>query len=154
LATDLAQVKFKLSSRDISGEINLGPEAWRILTNADGSRTVEEIARAIGVDTTAAIRTAESLLRAGVLEVASAGTVVKLTVDAAFFDRVTRELARAMGPLASLIVEDEVSAMDESRESFPRERIAELVERISESIRDANKRVQFQQVMLDAIRQI
>lgn len=152
---NLAQVVFKLYGGNIAGEINLKPEAWRLLVQVDGVRTVAEIAQSIGVDQAAAASIAATLYKAGVLEIVS-GVVAppRATVNGVFFDHVTRELTLVMGPLAKVIIEDEVSALGETRENFPRERVAELVERVSEEIRDEQKRVNFQRVMLEAIRKL
>lgn len=152
---NLSQVIFKMSTGDLTSEINLKPEAWRVLTQINGTRSVAEIAKNIGMDETTAINVADWLFKARILEVAP-GSVAPAgeTVDATFFNSVTKELARAMGPLASIIVEDEIVALGESMDSFPRERLADLVERVSESIKDSNKRVNFQRVMLEAIRKL
>jgi hypothetical protein len=152
---NLTQVVFKMSSGDLAGEINLKPEAWRMLTQINGSRSVAEIAKTLGLDEATAINIADSLFKAHILEVAPGSvTPPSETVDAKFFNAVTLELARAMGPLASMIVEDEIAALGETMDAFPRDRLADLVERISESIKDNNKRVNFQRLMLDAIRKL
>ncbi len=151
--SNLAQVVFKVYSGNIAGEINLKPEAFRLLVQVDGVRTVAEIAQGIGVDQAAAASIAASLYKAGVLEIVS-GVVAppRATVNGVFFDHVTRELTLVIGPVASMLIEDEVSALGETRENFPRNRMAELVERVSGEIRDEQKRVNFQRVMLEAIR--
>lgn len=152
---NLAQVVFKLSSRELAGEINLKPEAWRMLAQFNGSRTVAEIAQALGIDAVTATRSAEQLFQAGLLETATnSDDITQNTVDSKFFTWVTQELARVMGPMASFIVEDAVAALDEKFDQFPRDRIAELVEAISAEIRDDAKRLRFQQIMLDAIRKL
>ena len=152
---NLSQVIFKMSNGDLANEVNLKPEAWRILTQINGARTVADIAKNIGMDEATAINVADSLFKARILEVAP-GSVLpgSETVDADFFDRVTKELARAMGPLASIIVEDEIGALGESMDSFPRDRLADLIEAVSESIKDNTKRVNFQRIMLEAIRKL
>jgi hypothetical protein len=154
-ASRLSQVAFRLSTGELNGEINLKPEAWRILSQVNGVRTLGEIAQTVGMDITAATNIAEVLLNAHILEVAP-GSAAPLSpkVDATFFDEVTRELARAIGPLAGIIIEDEIAALGEKRESFPRDRFAELIERVSEQVHDPNKRVRFQRVMLDALRRV
>src|SRR5574341_41936 len=141
-ASNLSQVVFKLFGGNLAGEINLKPEAWRLLVQVDGVRTVAEIAQSIGMDAAAAASIAESLRKAGVLEVA-AGSLVppRATINGTFFDHVMRELTLVIGPVASVIIEDEVIALGETRENFPRDRVAELVERVSEEIRDEQKRV-------------
>lgn len=75
-------------------------------------------------------------------------------VEARFFDLLTRELARVMGPPAQLIIEDEISLLKEAREKFPKARAAELVERLGGTIHDSTKRQRFQQAMLEAIRNL
>ena len=76
------------------------------------------------------------------------------TVNGAFIEQITTELARAIGPLAALTLEDEIAALDEIQESFPRERIPELIERLGQAIQDDARRLRFQQVMLAAIRKL
>lgn len=154
-ASPLSNVVFRLSTSELAGEINLKPEAWRILSQVDGVRTLSEIAQRIGMDMATAQRVAESLLQAHILEVASGALPpVRTTVDAAFFNQLGLELARAVGPLASVIVEDAIAALGEKQESFPRERLADLIERVSEEIRDPARRLRFQQVMLEAMRKM
>lgn len=149
----LTQVVFKLSSSELSDEINLKPEAWRILSQVNGVRTLGEIAQAVGMSAEAASQIAETLLQARILEVAREGVAqVNPNVDEAFFQNVARELARAIGPLADIILEDTIAAFGETRASFPRARVADLVERVSEEIPDAARRLRFQQAMLSLIR--
>ncbi len=75
-------------------------------------------------------------------------------VDSRFFDELTRELNRIIGPAGSVIVEEEVAALKETREGFPKARTAELVERVSLVLRDDAERAKFKQVMLQAIRKL
>jgi hypothetical protein len=130
---NVSHMVYKLSSRELNSEVNLKPEAWRVLAQINGARTVAEIANSVGMDLAGTARTLEQLAQAGL---------------------VTREFARVIGPMANIIIEDELAALEESREQFPRERIAEFVEGISAEIRDDTKRTRFQQIMLEAIRKL
>ena len=69
--------------------------------------------------------------------------------DGWFFAELTRELTRVMGPVSSIIVEDEIDALKEKREVFPKARAGELVTRVSLAIHDQAKRAKFLQVMSD-----
>jgi hypothetical protein len=150
-----SNVVFRLSTSELTGEINLKPEAWRILSQVDGVRPLSEIAERIGMDLATANRVAETLLQARILEIAAgAPQPAQMTVDAAFFRQVGIELARAIGPLASVILEDAIAALGERQDRFPRERLADLIERVSEEIPDSARRLRFQQVMLEAIRKM
>lgn len=148
-------VIYRLSSSAPPGEVNLKPEAWRVLAQVNGVRSLAEIAQAIGLDESGVSRIAVTLYEAGVLEVA-AGAVAppRATIDGAFFDEVAHELARAMGPLAEVVLDNEIDRLGENRTLFPRDRIADLVEGVSEAIPNEAKRVNFQRVMLEAIRKL
>ncbi len=61
------------------------------------------------------------------------------------------ELTKVMGPVAPLIIDDEVAALGAAKDSFPRDRVAELVEKVSSEITDEAKRASFQKIMLEAI---
>ena len=75
----------------------------------------------------------------------------ELTVDETFFAQMEHELTKVMGPVATLIIDDEMAALGAAKDSFPRDRVAELVEKISAEITDDGKRASFQQTMLEAI---
>jgi myosin heavy subunit len=60
-----------------------------------------------------------------------------------FFDRATRELAEILGPFSAIIVRDHVSSLGESVEKFPRTRVTELVNVLSEEITDEKLKLRF-----------
>ncbi len=64
-------------------------------------------------------------------------------VSPGFFDSVTKELTEINGPLASMIVRDQVKALGESMEKFPKTRVTELVKVLSEEIADENVKIRF-----------
>ena len=59
-----------------------------------------------------------------------------------------------MGPLASVLIDESVDALGETRDAFPRDKMAELVEQISKDIKDETKRSGFQQIMLEMLRSL
>jgi len=75
----------------------------------------------------------------------------EFTVDGTFFAQMEHELTKVMGPIATMIVDDEVAALGAARDSFPRDRVAELVAKVSSEITDKGKRASFQQTMLEVI---
>jgi len=64
-------------------------------------------------------------------------------VSPGFFDSMTKDLAEINGPLASMIVRDQVKALGESMEKFPKTRVTELVKVLSEEIADENVKIRF-----------
>jgi len=153
--TNFSGVIFKLSSREPTSDVTVTPAAWRVLAQCDGARSVAEIAQALAMDPAAVSQVADTFFRCGILQLAPGSpTLPRPPINKAFFDQVTSELARAIGPLAALTVEDEIAALGESRDSVPRDEIPALVERLSHVIRDDARRLKFQQVMLEAIRKL
>lgn len=73
------------------------------------------------------------------------------TVSSAFFARMNFALTEAMGPMASLVIRDQVSARGESLEAFPKSRLAELVESASQEILEESLKICFQQTMFEEI---
>jgi hypothetical protein len=61
-------------------------------------------------------------------------------------------LAEVSGPIASVVVRDQIAALGASAEAFPRSRVAELVESVSQVIPDKRLKARFQQRMSDEIR--
>lgn len=147
-------VIFKVSSTGVRGGIQFKPEEWQVFALVDGKRTIADAARQLGLDPSIVWRIAESLYHRGLLEPAAGSEIPSEVVDDKFFSQLTHELLLVMGALADIIIDEEVSALGESRERFPKARAPELVERVSMSIRNEQKRLKFQQVMLDGLRKL
>lgn len=67
------------------------------------------------------------------------------TVSPQFFDRLTNELTQVLGPSASMMIRNHVAAMGESLETFPRTRVTELLEIVSEEIPDKTGKKSFRE---------
>ncbi len=74
-------------------------------------------------------------------------------VDAAFLGQLEQELAREIGPMAALVIDEEIEALGESRESFPWDKATHLVEKVSTEIADEGKRLRFTEATLQALRE-
>jgi type II secretory pathway predicted ATPase ExeA len=71
------------------------------------------------------------------------------TVSSAVFVRMNFALTEAMGPMASLVIRDQVSALGESLVAFPKSRLVELVEGASQEILEESLKIRFQQTMFE-----
>lgn len=69
------------------------------------------------------------------------------TVTPQFFEYMTRIAIAAMGPMAPLVLRDQISALGESRESFPQPKLKELIELVSREILNETMRFRFQEMM-------
>lgn len=72
------------------------------------------------------------------------------TVPPAFFERMVAELYQAAGPMAPLILRDQIAALGESKAAFPKSRLKELLDLVSQEILDERLRNKFCQKMSDS----
>ncbi|MBW2058350.1 MAG: DUF4388 domain-containing protein [Deltaproteobacteria bacterium] len=146
---------FKLSSQKEKDEILLKAGEWNILIRIDGRKTVREIARELETSEIEAARRLYRLSASGLIEMVEAAVrSPKRIVGKGFFDILRQELTWVMGPMAPVIIEDQVADMDEKISAFPRSRAAELVEAVSMDISDEAKRIDFQKKMLEILKKI
>ena len=81
----------------------------------------------------------------------SAPETAREPVSPSFFNRVTEELAEINGPLASMIVHDQVTALGESMEKFPKARVTELIKVLSDEITDEKVKLGFRKRMTEEL---
>jgi general secretion pathway protein A len=75
-------------------------------------------------------------------------TGAKTTVVCAqFFDYMTRIATAAIGPMAHLVLRDQIAALGESQAAFPRIKLRQLVELVSREILNETMRDRFQNMM-------
>jgi hypothetical protein len=146
---------FRLSTQSVPGEIQLSPEAWRVVAQINGARTLTEIADNLNTDSLAIARTAEGLYRLGLFEAGDQSEPpARATVNGVFFNNIEAEFVKMIGPFGQVLIEDELTKLGESRQNFPRDKVAALVEGVSNHITDEQRRLNFQRIMLEAIRKL
>jgi hypothetical protein len=73
------------------------------------------------------------------------------TVASQFFDFMARAATEGIGPMAKLIIDDQIADLGESRDSFPQNKLAELIERVSREIFNGTMRARFLDKMAQAV---
>jgi general secretion pathway protein A len=74
------------------------------------------------------------------------------SVPACFLDALAGALTDAMGPMAKIVLRDQIKTLGESAERFPQAKVDMLLESVSREILDEGMRGQFRQQMLAQIR--
>ena len=69
-----------------------------------------------------------------------------------FLDALAAALTDAMGPMAKIVIRDQIKTLGESSERFPHAKVDMLLESVSSEILDEGMRGQFQRQMLEQIR--
>lgn len=146
---------FRISAEGAPSEVRLSSDAWRVLSQVNAVRSLAEIASNLNADIKAITHTAEELVRLGLLAVdTSADAPLNPTVNRTFFERIEKEFVSVMGPMGPLLIEEQVSSLGESRDQFPREKVAALVEQVGAQIGDEKKRLNFLRLMLTEMQRV
>jgi hypothetical protein len=148
---------YRLASRP-SADIQLRAEDWSVLTQLDGEKTVMEIADASQLNELFTSKIICRLYELGLLELvaiqaAEAAPPVDF-VEESFVTSVEADLMQAIGPMASIVIDDCAEQMGHSRFELPKEAVPEFVERLANEIPDVARRTRFQEAMLDRMRSL
>jgi hypothetical protein len=147
------QSVFRLASSSGDQAIRISNEMWRVIAQINGARTIDEIATNLKAESSMVQKAAEDLYRLGLVqEGTETDEPARPTVDSSFFEQIESEFVKIIGPFGPILIDDELSKLGVTRQSFPRDKVAELVERLSGHVTDEARRLRFQQVMLEAIR--
>jgi len=137
---------------DQTGPITVPNVGWRVLSKLDGVRTVQEVAELLRIPFAYAAKVIYSLYKAGLVEAATpvAKPVVEI-VPPALLKRVTTILTEIMGPMAPLVLRDQIEALGESPESLPESKLDELIALVGREISDGRVKAKFEESMFQEI---
>jgi hypothetical protein len=120
---------------------------WGVLALCNGMRNVSDIAALLGRSIFEISETVCEMVGLGILDKMEDAEIrktrLKETVDGTFFATVETELKKVVGPIARIIMNDTLAAFDESRDAFPKDRVASFLRTICGQIVEEQKRDQF-----------
>ncbi|MDL2286234.1 hypothetical protein LJC24_02180 [Desulfococcaceae bacterium OttesenSCG-928-F15] len=151
LAADPSQIIPKRPSR-MNRSFFMDREMLKILNLVDGEKTLADLASAAMESIASTQGIIKKLLDAGLVELLI--TSENEAANRSFFSLLGQQLSVAIGPIADLLIEDEIELMGESWKNFPRERMPELVNALARQIPRENARIAFQQNILQALKGI
>ncbi|MBM2802183.1 MAG: hypothetical protein HW419_76 [Deltaproteobacteria bacterium] len=135
-----------------TGPITVPNVGWRILSKLDGVRPVQDVAEALRIPFAYVAKVIYNLHKSGLVEIAA--LVKKPLVDIvppALLNRVTGILTEVIGPMAPLVLRDQIEALGESWNSFPESKLDELVTLVSREIADGKLKNRFEESMFQEI---
>ena len=145
---------FRISelSEDHTGPVTVPNVGWRVLTKLDGARTVQEVAELLRIPFAYTAKVIYNLHKAGLVECAP--PMAKSTADlvpVALLNRVTTILTEVLGPMAPLVLRDQIEALGESPDSLPEDKLDDLIMLISKEIGEGQLKNKFEESMLQEI---
>lgn len=144
---DIASMVFRQAVIKGTGDFSIDRRTLSILMEFDGRRTVAQIAQRLHIETQSIHPTVRHLSGLGLIEPVTGAASV---LDPAVIDYIAQQLARAVGPVAAVLVEDEIMDLGYAPDGFPKVRLKDLIYRLSANIRKEDKKKDF----LDTVTQL
>ena len=146
---DITSEIYRRKIGDGLGDFSLNHQTLLIFMELDGKTTLGALAGKTGLSMGAIRELISNLLNLGLIEKVEKQIV---PVDSDFFRHLLDELALAIGPIASVLIEDEVQDLGYNVKTFPTYLVTELVDRLAGEIKRADKRADFLKNMVSIIR--
>ena len=108
----------------------------------------------LDLDESECLSTLYSLYKKNLIQIQKIQNEDQIYVSTVFFDKIENSLVKIIGPVANYLIEDVMWELNESREKFNKDKVPMLIEAISKEINDEHKSVQFQQQMLNEIKNL
>ncbi len=135
-----------------TGPITVPHVGWRVLSKVDGMRNVQDIAELLRIPYAYTAKVIFNLHKSALVEVVSPVSRPKgELVPPALLNRLTSILTEVMGPMAPLVLRDQIEALGESRDTLPEAKLDELIDLIGREILDSQLRSKFEAAMLQEI---
>ena len=148
------QAVFRLAELkdDQTGPITVPNVGWRVLSKLDGVRTVQEIAEHLRIPFAYVAKVLYSLHKSGLVE--AAAPVAKPAVEcvpAALLNRLTSILTEVIGPMAPLVLRDQIKSLGVTPDGVPESKLDDLIVLIGLEIGDAKLKKKFEETVYQEI---
>ena len=148
---EISFMVFRRVSRADAGEFSLDGQMLSVLMELDGRKSLAVVAKNTALSMGVIRRVVSKLIELNLIEPVEEAVSV-LGDD--FFDYLKEQLSLATGPIADVLIEDAVDDMGLTLGRIPRHRAAELIDILARQIPREEKRMAFQQAMIEKIRGI
>jgi len=148
---DISALVFRRVVREDMAEFSFDGQMLGVLLELDGKKSLGEIASKGGLMMSDIRVVVGKLLELELIEPTEQAVSV---LDGDFFGYLNDQLTRAVGPIASVLIEDSVADLGHSMSRFPSHRAAELVDLLDRQIQREEKRITFKQNMVQRIREM
>jgi len=147
---DISSMIFRRTAANDLGDFSLNRQTLNVYMELNGEATLGEVAEKWGINLGTMRELISNLLNLDLIERLQKDIVV---LDGDFFRYLVSQLALATGPIASVLIEDEVHDLGYEVDKFPGYRATELIDRLAAQIRREDKKAIFIKNMANKILQ-
>ena len=150
LSGNISSMIFKQMVTGGMGDITLDSGLLNVFMELDGKKNLGMVAQKTGLNMGEIRDAISKLLKVKLVE---SSTENILVVDGDFFNFLNAQLSLAVGPIAEVLIEDEIVNMGHGIANFPASKAAELVEMIAMIIEHEEKRSVFKVSMVNKLKE-
>jgi DNA-binding Lrp family transcriptional regulator len=149
-SSEMSATVFKRIVRDDIGKFALDRQMLAVFMELDGKAPLSRVAQRTGLNM--------STMREIIAELMQNGLVAKVDKEVVVLDKdfiayMIAHLALAVGPVAQVLIEDEINHLGHEINRFPGHRVAELVDNLAREIRRKEKKDMFLKMMAVKIKE-
>jgi hypothetical protein len=136
---------YQKTARQHNGQISLDGQMLKLLLAIDGKKNLATIGQEIGMNA--------DTLTVAVAKLSDMGIIVPVQaaeryLDRAFLNAAKAHLAKALGPMAQLLIEDAAADLEVALDRIPIDRAAEFINALAVEIPDQGTRINFEKAMI------
>ena len=147
---DISSMIFRRTAANDLGDFSLNRQTLNVYMDLNGQATLGEVAEKWGINLGTMRELISNLLNLDLIERVQKDIVV---LDGDFFRYLVSQLALATGPIARVLIEDEVHDLGYEVDQFPGYRVTELIDRLAAQIRREDNKAIFIKNMANKILQ-
>ncbi len=149
-SSELSAIVFKRVVRQDIEEFPLDHQMLSVFMELDGKAPLGAVAQKTGLNMSSMREIIAKLMQNGL--VAKVEQEIAM-LDKDFFEYLVAHLSLAIGPIAQVLIEDEVENLSYELSRFPGHRVAELIDNLAQEIRREEKKNVFLKMMAMKIRE-
>ena len=140
ISGDISPMVFRQVVREDGKKVTLNSRLLQVFLELDGKKALDTVARNIGLSM--------ADMRSAVVRLISLGLIEKVEndiqfLDSEFFSLLQAQLLLAVGPIADILIEEELGVFGYTAERIPADQAERLVEQLSLNIQRPDKREAF-----------
>lgn len=146
---DISKLVFKRTSGKSSDNISINTRTLEVLLEIDGKQNLSAIAKKTGLGIREIRSVISNLLKLKLIAPSTNGVKV---LSNGFHQKITAELALAVGPIAEVLVEDALTDLGLRQGHVPLAKAAQLIEFVSRDIQREDKKSVFIKNMIAIVK--
>ncbi len=149
-SSELSSMVFKRVVRQDIGEFPLDHQMLSVFMELDGKAPLGAVAKKTDLNMSSMREIITKLMQNGLVEKVEQEIIM---LDKDFFDYLMAHLSLAVGPIAQVLIEDEVENLGYELSRFPGHHVADLIDNLAQEIRRQEKKNVFLKMMATKIRE-